>query len=327
MKRVVFIFTGGTISMRLDPKSGAAVPTLSGGDLLAYDPSIPAMCEPVVIDYGRYPSTQIGPDRMWELSEILARELPDPDVAGAVITHGTDTLEETAYFLDLRHFSEKPVVLAGAMRHSSELSYDGPANLHAAVRVATDESAKGKGVLVVLNQTIHAAAEATKMDTQAVETYESPVFGALGLIDNDRVLFARQPLLRDPIATTRFEPRVDLIGMYSGADGRFIDFAREDGAAGIVINATGRGNVTPAAVPAIQRALDAGLPVVIASRCVQGRILDIYGYEGSGRDLRNRGVIFAGTLSGPKARLRLMLALGKTRDAGEVRDLMERWAY
>jgi L-asparaginase len=149
----------------------------------------------------------------------------------------------------------------------------------------------------------------------------------LGIVDNDRVLFARQPLLRDPVVTPALESRVCLIEAYAGADGLFVDAAREAGAKGIVINGTGRGNVPPAMLPGIQRALDAGLPVVIASRCVQGRILDTYGYEGSGRDLRRRGVLFAGTLSGAKARLRLMLALGRTADAREVRDLMERWAY
>jgi L-asparaginase len=264
---------------------------------------------------------------MWELSELLHTELADPSVAGAVITHGTDTLEETAYFLDCRHVSEKPAVLVGAMRNASELSYDGPANLRAAARVAMDPSARSKGVMVVLNETIHAAAEATKSDTQAIETFTSPVYGALGIVDNDRVLFARQPLLRDPVVTPALESRVCLIEAYAGADGLFVDAAREAGAKGIVINGTGRGNVPPAMLPGIQRALDAGLPVVIASRCVQGRILDTYGYEGSGRDLRRRGVLFAGTLSGAKARLRLMLALGRTADAREVRDLMERWAY
>jgi L-asparaginase len=327
MKTVLFVFTGGTISMKRDPVSGAAVPALSGREILAYDPSIRDLCAQEVIDYGRFPGPHITPARMWEISEILRRELARPEICGAVVTHGTDTLEETAYFLDLRHRSPKPVVLVGAMRNSSELSYDGPANLHAATRVAMDDGSREKGVLVVLNQTVHAAAEATKIDTQAVETYESPVFGALGLIDNDRVLFARQPLLRDPIDTGQIEERVDLIEMYAGADGRFIDFARESGAAGIVVNGTGRGNVPPAAVPAIQRAIEAGVAVVIASRCVQGRILDTYGYEGSGRDLRQRGVIFAGTLSGAKARLRLMLALGRTHDLREVRDFMERWAY
>ncbi len=327
MPKLLFVFTGGTISMRRDPQSGAAVPALSGREVLAFDPAIAEMCEPEIIDFGRYPGPHITPKLMWELSEILQRELAREEIVGAVVTHGTDTLEETAYLLDLRHFSEKPVVLVGAMRNSSELSFDGPANLHAATRVALDAAARGRGVMVVLNETIHAAAEATKSDTQAVDTYISPVYGALGIVDNDRVVFARHPLLRDPIDTPRYEPRVDLITMYAGADGRFVEFSRETGAVGMVINGTGRGNVPPAVIPSIQHALNQGVTVVIASRCVQGRILDTYGYEGSGRDLRKRGVLFAGTLSGAKARLRLMLALGRTTDPNQIRDLMERWAY
>jgi len=313
--------------MKADPATGAAIPALSGEEILAYDSGMAALCEAAVVNYGRYPGPHITPERMWEISEILARELAREEVAGAVVTHGTDTLEETAYFLDLRQFGPKPIVLVGAMRNASELSFDGPANLRAGARVAMDDAARGKGVMVVLNETIHAAAEVTKSDTQAVETFVSPVYGALGIVDQDRVLFARQPLLRDPIETQAFEPNVVLIEAYAGADGRFIDASLSTGARGIVVNGTGRGNVPPAMLPSIQRALDAAVPVVIASRCVQGRILDTYGYEGSGRDLRQRGAIFAGTLSGAKARLRLMLALGATRDPDRVRNLMERWAY
>ncbi len=313
--------------MKIDPATGAAVPALGGAEVLSFDPGMAAICQPRVVDYGRFPGPHITPERMWELAQIIDAHLAEEEIAGAVVTHGTDTLEETAYLLDCRHVHPKPVVLVGAMRNASELSYDGPANLRAAARVALDPTARGKGVMVVLNETIHAAAEATKSDTQAVETFVSPVYGALGIVDNDRVLFARQPLLRDPIPAPRLESNVVLIEAYAGAGSLFLDAARESGAAGIVINGTGRGNVPPAMLPGIQRALDAGLPVVIASRCVQGRILDTYGYEGSGRDLRQRGVLFAGTLSGAKARLRLMLALGESRDPLRVREWMERWAY
>ncbi len=324
---VLFLFTGGTIAMRTDPVSGAAVPALAGEEILSFDPEMARVCTPVVVDYGCFPGPHITPERMWQISEILERELQREEIAGAVITHGTDTLEETAYFLDLRHHSPKPVVLVGAMRNSSELSYDGPANLRAAVRVAMDPASRDQGVMVVLNETIHAAAEVTKSDTQAVETFVSPVFGALGIVDEDRVLFGRRSLLRDPINTLACEYRVDLIEAFAGADSRFIDHALATGAQGLVINGMGRGNVPPPMIPGIQRALDAGLPVVLASRCVQGRILDTYGYEGSGRDLRQRGILFAGTLSGAKARLRLMLALGLTRDRTQIGLLMERWAY
>jgi len=326
MQKVLFVFTGGTISMKQDPARGGAVPALDGDAILAYDPALRAMCEPVVIEFGRYPGPHMTPPRVWELSKLLERELAAPDITGAVVTHGTDTLEESAYFIDLQHTGAKPVCFVGAMRNASELSYDGPANLRAAARVAMDAEARGQGVLVVLNMIIHAASEATKTDTQQVETFQSPMFGPLGIVDTDRVLFGRRLAHRPVIAAERLEERVDLFQMYSGADGRFIDYAVESGAQGLVIEATGRGNVPPAVVPSIQRALEQ-VPVVVASRCVHGRVLDTYAYEGAGAELRALGVFFAGTLPGPKARIRLMLALGRTRDRAELQRLMEAGSY
>jgi len=327
MPRVLVLFTGGTIGMRHDPVVGAAVPALGARELLEHDPALQRLAELEVLEYGRYPGPHMTLERMWEVSEILRRELQREEIVGAVVTHGTDTLEETAYLLDLRHTSEKPVAVVGAMRTVSEPGFDGPANLSAAIRTVLSPQARGQGVFVVLNQMIHPASEATKTDTQQLETFQSPVFGPLGLVDVDRVIFGRRLVDRVVIDAPRLEPRVDLVTMCAGADGRFIDFARESGARGIVVEGTGRGNVTPQVVPAIQRAIDAGIPVVIATRCAHGRVLDIYGYEGSGHDLRQRGVLFAGTLNAAKARVRLMLILGKTQDPQEIRCLMECGAY
>lgn len=328
MPRVLFVFTGGTISMRFDPATGGAVPALSGHDILAYDPALPTFAHLEVLDFGRFPGPHITPDLMASLAQTVATALARPDLDAAIVTHGTDTLEETAYFLDLLHTSPKPVAFVGALRNSSELGYDGPANLRAALRTVIHPDARGQGVFVILNQTIHAASEVTKTSTQQLDTFQSPPFGPLGLIDDDRVLFARRLTYRtvygpDPA----FEPRVDLFTMYAGADSRFLDYARDQGARGFVLAGTGRGNVPPAVVPGIQRALDAGLPVAIASRCAHGRILDTYAYPGSGHDLRRRGVLLAGTLPPAKARIRLMLALGRTQDPHELRRLFEDGAY
>jgi len=327
MSKLLFIFTGGTISMKYDPATGGAVPALSGREILAFDPGIGQLAEAEVVDFARLPGPHMAPEKMWELSELLRKELQRDEITGAVVTHGTDTLEETAYLLDLRHTSYKPVCVVGAMRHSSELSYDGPANLRGAARVAMDPAARAQGVMVVLNQTIHAASAATKSDTQQTETFHSPVFGPLGIVDTDRVVFSRVLRNRVTIDTSQIETRVDLVQMHAGADGRFIDHSRETGSQGIVIEGTGRGNVPPAALAAVQRYLDAGLPVVLASRCAHGRVLDTYAYEGSGHDLRTRGVYFAGTLTGAKARIQLMLALGKTRDQRALQHLMEQGEY
>lgn len=327
MPRVLILFTGGTIGMRYDPAVGAAVPALGARELLEHDPALQSLAEFDIYEYGQYPGPHMDLARMWEVSEILRRELARSDIAGAVVTHGTDTLEETAYLLDLRHTSPKPVAVVGAMRTVNEPGFDGPANLSAAIRTVLSPQARGQGVFVVLNQMIHAASEATKTDTHQLETFQSPVFGPLGLVDVDRVIFGRRLIDRVVIDGPRIETRVDLVTMCAGADGRFIDFARESGARGIVVEGTGRGNVTPQAVPAIQRAIDAGVPVVIATRCAHGRVLDIYGYEGSGHDLRRRGVLFAGTLNAAKARIRLAVILGKTNETNEIRTLMECGAY
>jgi len=313
--------------MKHDEARGGAVPALSGEEILAHDPELSRLVNVEVVNFSRLAGPQVTPAHMWELSEQIRRQLDRPEVSGVVVTHGTDTLEETAFFLDLRHHSPKPVIVIGAMRNASELSFDGPANVRAAMRVAIDEGARGQGVFVLLNETIHAAAYATKMDTQAIETFQSPVFGPLGIVDKDRVFFARVLKFRQTIDTARLEERVDLFQMYAGSDGRFIDAAREQGAHGIVIEGTGRGNVPPMTLPAIQRAIDAGIPVLISTRCAQGRVLDTYAYEGSGRDLRKRGVIFAGNLTGPKARILLMLALGATSDPTELKQLIEAGQY
>jgi L-asparaginase len=313
--------------MKVDAATGGAVPALGGAEILAFDPALEELAEIDVLDYGRLPGPHVTPAHMWELSRIVRKAVARPEIAGVVITHGTDTLEETAFFLDLQHTSPKPVVFVGAMRNSSLLSYDGPANLRAALRTAISPHAQSNGVLIVLNQTVHAAAWATKSDTQALETFESPVFGPLGFVEADRVVFERRLRHRTVIGAKRYEPRVDLFVMHSGADGRFLTHAVRDGARGMVIEGTGNGNVPPAAVPAIQQALDQNVAVLIATRCARGRILDTYAYAGSGHDLRQRGVLFAGWQNAAKARVLLMLALGKTTNRAKLRELVEGGGY
>lgn len=327
MSKVLFIFTGGTISMKVDPETGGAIPAMSGAEILSYDPGMRELTDFEVIDFGRYPGPHMTPAKMWDLSRLTKQHLARPEIAGIVITHGTDTLEETAYLVDLQHTSAKPIAFVGAVRNASELSYDGPANLRAACRTVIEPEASGQGVFVVMNQIIHPACAATKTDTEQVETFQSPFFGPLGIVDKDRVIFSRALRERHVIDSPAIETRVDLLQMYAGSDSRFIAHAVDTGARGLVIEGTGRGNTPPAALDGIQKALDAQVPVVIASRCVHGRVLDTYAYEGSGKDLRKRGVFFAGTLSGAKARVQLMLALGRTQDRAEVQQLIEQGQY
>ena len=323
MSRVLVVFTGGTISMRIDPATGGAVPALSGEEILAYDPGLRQIADLEVIDFGRFPGPHMNPRRMFELSELLRQQMARPEIHGAVVTHGTDTLEETAYLVDLRHESDKPVAFVGAMRNSSELSFDGPANLRAGIRTVIDPEARGRGVFVVLNQLVHAASEATKTDTQQVETFQSPVFGPLGYVDADRVVWPRQLAGRTAVVGPCIEENVELLKMYAGFGSAMFDALTAAGVKGIVVEGTGRGNVPPEALPGLQRAIDAGIAVVISTRCHHGRVLDTYAYEGSGRDLRRRGAWFCGRLPGHKARIRLMAVLGASASMEEARARME----
>ena len=317
-------FTGGTISMKIDLATGGAVPAMSGREILAEVPRLEEIAGFEVIDFARLPGPHWTPGRMMELARAVRAKLASPEIAGVVVTHGTDTLEETAWLLDLALDEEKPVVFVGAMRNSSELSWDGPENLRSAVRVAIDPQARGLGVIVAMNEQLIAASEATKTHTESTDTFQSRDFGPIGFVDKDRVIVMRRPFEREHIPTEAVEERVDVIQMYAGADGRFVQFALDQGARGLVIEGLGRGNVTPAALPAIQNALDRSIPVIITSRCPRGRVLDTYAYEGAGRQLTRMGAILGGMLPAHKARIKLMLALGAGWDEARIRESFEK---
>jgi L-asparaginase len=318
--RIAILFTGGTISMSIDPTMGGAAPALSGEEIVAQVSGLSEIADLEIINFARLPGPHVTPTLMLELAQAVGVELSKPNIDGVVITHGTDTLEETAYFLDLVLNSPKPVVFVGAMRNSSELSWDGPANLMAAVRVAAATEARDLGVVVAMSEKIIAANEVTKTHTESVDTFQSRDYGALGLIDKDRVIIARRPTQREHIAAEAIEPRIETIKMVSGGDGKLIDFMVQQGARGIVLEGFGRGNIPPAYVPAVERAAQAGIIIVLTSRCPRGRVLDTYAYEGAGKTLTNLGVILGGVLPSHKARIKLMLALGAGWSAGKIRE-------
>ncbi len=306
--------------MQIDPKSGGAIPALSGEEILARVPGLDKIARFETIDFARSPGPHMTPARMFDLARQVAVKLGDRAIDGIVITHGTDTLEETAYLHGLVISSDKPVAFVGAMRNSSELSWDGPANLRSAVRVAAAQEARGLGVLVVMNDQLLSSLDATKTHTESTDTFQSRDFGPLGVVDKDRVIVSRKPAVLEHIETSALEERVDLIRIAAGSDGRFFDHAVADGARGIVIEGLGRGNVPVAALPAIERALGAGVVVIMTTRCARGRVLDTYAYEGAGKQLTRMGVVLGGMLPGHKARIKVMLALG----AGWERDRIRR---
>lgn len=326
-KKVAIIFTGGTISMKIDPRISAAIPALSSEEIMSMVTNIDKFADIEIVDFERIPGPHMTPQKMMELSKLTKKLLNREDIDGVVITHGTDTLEETAFLMDLNNFSNKAIVIAGAMRNGSELGYDGPSNLAAAVCTVISDQAQDKGVLVVMNNEVNAASEVTKTHTLSLDTFKSLEFGPLGIVDNDEVIFYRDIVKRHHIETETIEDRVCLIKSYAGMDSSLINYCIESGAKGIVIEAMGRGNIPPMMVNGIKNAISKGIKIVLVSRCPMGRVLDSYGYEGGGKKLRNLGVIFGGSLNGQKARIKLMLALSVTNDNDKVKEIFEKDFY
>ena len=326
-KKVAIIFTGGTISMTVDEKIGAAIPTLSGEQIMSMVTNMDKVADIEVFNFAEIPGPHMTPEKLIELKHYVNNLLAREDICGAVITHGTDSLEETAYFLDLTISSNKPVIVTGAMRSSSELGYDGPSNLSASVCTAVSDKAIGKGVFIVLNNEVLLASEATKTDTLALNTFKSLSKGPLGLIDCNELVLFKNTEERTFIDTDNVETKVALFKSGIGMDDDFIKLAADNGYKGIIIEAMGRGNIPPQMYEGVKYAREKDIPVVIVSRCHSGRVFDSYGYLGSGRDLRNIGCIFGGELPGQKARIKLMLALGKTNNLDEIKDFFEKGIY
>lgn len=322
-KNILIIFTGGTFSMKIDDTTGAAIPHFSGKDLINLMPEIQKQANVSVYDFGKYPGPHMTPELMFKLSQIVKEFVKQDGIDGIVITHGTDTLEETAYFLDLTVNTEKPIVMTGSMKNSSEPEWDGPKNLSDSIGICLSPNCKGLGVLVCLNGEINAASEVTKTHTEDIETFHSLDFGALGFIQNGRVILNRLPRKLEIIETEKIEPNVDLIKCYAGMNDKFFRFSADSGVKGIVVEAMGVGNVPPDAFEGIKYAIEKGIIVVLVSRCPAGETLDIYGYPGAGKWLHKEGVIFTDYLNGQKARIKLIISLGRTSDYNEIKKLFE----
>jgi len=314
---IVIVFTGGTISMRHDPAAGGAVPALAGKDILDLMPQLRDLATLEVDDFGAFPGPHMTAGRMWELRNCIRDHVARPDVKGVVVTHGTDSLEESAYLVARSLHCDKPIVFTGAMRTSSDLGWDGPANLGASIRVANSDSAIGCGVLVVMGDRIFAGTDVTKAHTSMLDAFESPGLGPLGVVDDGRVIFRRAiPSAADVLDAPTLGGPVDIVYAYAGASSRLLDAARVEGE-GIVVAAMGRGNVPPDMVAGIERWIADVKPVVVTSRALRGRVGRTYGYFGGGRRLSELGAIFGGNRRPQQARIDLMLALGAGVDPRE----------
>lgn len=319
------IATGGTIAMKFDPVKKAPVPAISGEDIVGTVPEIAKVAKIEVQNLSNVPSSYMDPDRWIALQKAVTETLSRPEVSGVIVSHGTDTLEETAWFLDLTVASDKPIVLIGAQHNASERDFDGPRNLMNAARICVAPEARGKGAMIALNNQINAAREVIKSHTSDVETFKSGDYGFLGNADADRVIFYRTPTRRHhlPLKSTKL-PYVELVPVYGGADGTLVRAAVAAGAKGIVVQALGWGNVNIPVYEAVQEAVKRGVTVVISTRVPNGRVLPTYGFTGGGKTLKDAGAIFADNLPAHKARILLMLALQTSSNAAELQKLFDK---
>ncbi len=325
LKRILIVFTGGTISMKKDKELDAAVPIMTGEEILKLTPGLTDIADVDFYNFSMIPGPHMTPEKMFELAIAVENKCNDYD--GVVITHGTDSLEETAFLLDLVVQSHKPIIFTGAMKNSSELGWDGPSNLYSAIKVAVDDHSNNKGVLVVMNNEIHSASQVIKTDASKLDTFKSCDLGPLGYIDNDKVFYYQLYLKHQSFATRIIDSKVDLIKCACGMNSKLINWLIDTGTHGIVIEGMGRGNIPPEMIEGVQKAIHNNIPIILVSRCQTGKALDSYGYAGAGKDLTNRGVILGDNLSGQKARIKLMVALGITKDIRQIKAIFENSYY
>ena len=317
-KKILVLHTGGTISMQADA-SGAVVTSQDNPMNHVSNPL--EGVEVHALDFFNLPSPHIKPKHMLALYQKIKEEADRYD--GFVITHGTDTLEETAYFLDTMEVPHKPIVLTGAMRSSNELGSDGVYNYLSALRVASDDKAADKGVLVVMNDEIHTAKYVTKTHTTNVSTFQTPTHGPLGLIMKYEILYFKTAEPRVRFDLDKIQGLVPIIPVYAGMTEELLDLLPVDQLDGLIIQAFGAGNVPKETAQKLNALIQEGLPIALVSRCFNGIAEPVYAYEGGGVCLQNAGVFFVKELNAQKARLKLLIAINAGFRGEELRAYME----
>ncbi|GKZ15569.1 asparaginase [Haladaptatus sp. T7] len=301
--------TGGTIAST-DSETGA-VPTERGTELVERVPALREYGDISVEQVAQVPSYEMTAETLELVGERVAELDDDSGTDAIVVTHGTDTMAETAYFLDATRRPTTPVLLTGAQRRPDERSSDGPANLVTAFAAARAFADGGHGgTFVAFDGAVHSARYATKVHTSALDAFSSPGVGPVATHDREGVRILRRPRSEtEHIPDASLDPTVFVVGSGAGADERLAAAALDAGADGLVVNGTGLGNVTASLGEFVESTVRNGTPVVVASRCVAGRTTPVYGGAGGGETLRNAGAMFAGDLPAHKARLKLALAL------------------
>lgn len=321
MKNILVLHTGGTISMSQDTNGSVTTNQTNPLMHLNLDSS---QINIIVEEFFNIPSPQMTLNKMLQLKNRLFRGYMEEGIDAAVITHGTDTLEETAYFLDLTIGDLMPIVVTGAMRSSNEIGSDGIYNFQEAIRVASDPHSMNRGVLVVMNDEIHAARFVTKTHTTNVATFRTPTFGPVGLVTKEGPHFYQQLNEERHFNIHSVKGTIPIIKAYAGMGSDFIDLIAENAPEidGLVIEALGAGNMPALTVPALQRLIDLNIPIVLVSRCFNGIAEPVYGYTGGGKQLYDMGIMFAQGLNSQKARIKLLVGLNARLSHDELYQFM-----
>jgi L-asparaginase len=328
---IVIFFTGGTISMSSRPDEGGVVPSGDFDRLLTElnldDPGI--RLKPVYWD--DLPSPHMTPEHMFHLANDIAKALSDPAVLGAVVLHGTDVLVESAFMADLIVESPKPIVFTGSMRYFGELGFDGIRNLLGGIKACLLPLPPETGVVLFMTDRFFAARDVVKINSLNIDAFEAPETGPVGYIAGKTILLPHNPASssisreRTVLKANAFDPNVVLLTCYTGMNGDLIEHVRDQKISGLVLEGFGAGNVPPAIVPSLVSLIQENIPVVLTTRCIEGGVWPIYAYPGGAADLQKKGVIMGGRLSGPKARILLMVTLGLTYDLNEIRKLFNHY--
>ncbi|MEB7730360.1 asparaginase [Mammaliicoccus sciuri] len=308
MKRILVIHTGGTISMSEDKDTGK-VETNAEHPMHRHQAFIQSLGDITEINPFQVPSPHMNNQYINQLKDIITESIDKDEYDAFVITHGTDTLEETAYLLDLTVDTNLPIILTGAMRSSNEIGSDGLYNYVSALKVASTDEAQNKGVMVVFNDEIHTAKNVTKTHTSNTSTFQSPNYGPIGSVTKTHVIFHHQPFPYKKYPNINPNIKIGIVKAHMDLSSDLLDFFVEKQYDGLIIEALGQGNMPPTALQGIQNLLDADIPVVMVSRSFNGIVGGIYAYEGGGYQLQQMGIILSNGLNGQKARLKLLVGL------------------
>lgn len=317
MKKILVIHTGGTISMSEDKETGK-VETNEEHPMYKHQSFIQSLGNIEEINPFQVPSPHMNNAYIIQLKNIITDALEKDKYDAFVITHGTDTLEETAYLLDLTIDTEIPIILTGAMRSSNEIGSDGLYNYVSALKVASSDQAKNNGVMVVFNDEIHTAKNVTKTHTSNTSTFQSPNYGPIGSVSKTHVIFHHQPFLSSVHPLIDPNKKIGIIKAHMDLSSDIFEFFVTQKYDGIIIEALGQGNMPPGSIKGIQSLIDANIPVVMVSRSFNGIVGGIYAYDGGGYQLQRMGVILSNGLNGQKARLKLLVGLSNGLNKGQL---------